>query len=400
MSTVGVITEYNPFHTGHAFQLRQIRKRMGPDTAVVCAMSGNWVQRGECAVADKWLRASWALAGGADLVLEIPTLWAAAPAERFAQGGVEVLAASGVVDALAFGSESGDGEGLSRLAACLDSREYAAGLRDFLDEGLPFAACRQAAAERLLGREAGRLLSQPNDNLGVEYLRALGRLRQPWPVLALPRVGPAHDSGGTVRGFRSASALRELLREGRAEQAQPWLPSGWPAGLEPASLAWAERAVLARLWSMEAEDWARLPDSGAGEGLPFRLAAAAREAGSLTDFLTRAKTRRYSHARLRRLALWAFLGLEEGDRPASVPYLRVLGAGPRGRELLRDMRHRAGLPVVVRPSGVRRLGETARRVFALEARCTDWYGLCLPRMPARGREWREGLVLEGQDSGQ
>ena len=82
MSTVGVITEYNPFHTGHAFQLRQIRKRMGPDTAVVCAMSGNWVQRGECAVADKWLRASWALAGGADLVLEIPTLWAAAPAER------------------------------------------------------------------------------------------------------------------------------------------------------------------------------------------------------------------------------------------------------------------------------------------------------------------------------
>ena len=120
MNVAGIIAEYNPFHRGHAWQIDETRRALGADTAVVCAMSGHWVQRGECAVTDKWTRAAMALRGGADLILELPTPWACASAETFARGGVGVLAAAGVVDTLSFGSESGDLEGLRRAAACLD----------------------------------------------------------------------------------------------------------------------------------------------------------------------------------------------------------------------------------------------------------------------------------------
>ena len=146
MNIVGIIAEYNPFHLGHARQIAETRRALG-DCAVVCAMSGHWVQRGECALTDKWTRAGMALRGGADLVLELPTPWATSSAESFARGGVGILAAAGVVDTLSFGSEGGDTAPLYRAAACLGSEEYRTALRRFLDKGLPFAACRQAAVE-------------------------------------------------------------------------------------------------------------------------------------------------------------------------------------------------------------------------------------------------------------
>ena len=176
MKTAGIVAEYNPFHTGHAYQIARTRGLLGADCAVVAVMSGNWVQRGACAAADKWTRAGWALAGGADLVLELPTVWAASSAESFATGAVALLRACGVVDVLSFGSESGDPAALAAAAACLDSEAYRAGLSRFLDEGMPFAACRQTVVAALLGSERAKVLSRPNDNLGVEYVRAASAL--------------------------------------------------------------------------------------------------------------------------------------------------------------------------------------------------------------------------------
>ena len=160
MDVVGIVAEYNPFHPGHAFHIRETRRLLGP-CAVVAAMSGNWVQRGECAVLDKWSRARSALEGGADLVLELPTVYAMSSAEGFARGAVGILAGTGVVTHLSFGSECGDGDKLRQAADCLDSGAYRAALRRFLDRGLPFAACRQAAVAELLGEGTAGLLAQP-----------------------------------------------------------------------------------------------------------------------------------------------------------------------------------------------------------------------------------------------
>ena len=146
MKTVGVIAEYNPFHTGHAWQLAELRRRLGGGTAVVCAMSGNFVQRGDFAIVRKHVRAEAAVRGGADLVLELPLPWATASAEAFARGGVEVLAGTGVVDCLAFGSECADTERLVRVADCLLTEDFAAALRQELARGDSFAAARMRAA--------------------------------------------------------------------------------------------------------------------------------------------------------------------------------------------------------------------------------------------------------------
>ena len=383
METAGIVAEYNPFHRGHAWHIAETRRRLGGDAPVVCVMSGHWVQRGECALADKWLRAALALDRGADLVVELPTPWAMASAESFARGAVSLLAATGVVDVLSFGSETGELAPLEEAAAALDAPDYPERLRAALGRGLSFPAARQEAA-------GAACLSAPNNNLGVEYLRALKALGSTIRPLTVPRQGAGHD-GPAAGGFASASELRRLLRAGRGEEAAPYLTAPWSGEL--ADMQHIERAVLARLRTMGEGDWAALPDGGGAEGLPSRLAKAAREAVSLEDFYTRAKTRRYPHARLRRLALAAFLDLRAAERPAAPPYVRVLGLGGRGRALLRKMKETCPLPVIVKPAQARELDGPARTLFESEARYTDLYGLCFPAPRPCGAEWIHSPVV-------
>ena len=383
METAGIVAEYNPFHRGHAWHIAETRRRLGGDAPVVCVMSGHWVQRGECALADKWLRAALALDRGADLVVELPTPWAMASAESFARGAVSLLAATGVVDVLSFGSETGELAPLEEAAAALDAPDYPERLRAALGRGLSFPAARQEAA-------GAACLSAPNNNLGVEYLRSLRALGSTIRPLTVPRQGAGHD-GPAAGGFASASELRRLLRAGRGEEAAPYLTAPWSGEL--ADMQHIERAVLARLRTMGEGDWAALPDGGGAEGLPSRLAKAAREAVSLEDFYTRAKTRRYPHARLRRLALAAFLGLRAAERPAAPPYVRVLGLGGRGRALLRKMKDTCPLPVIVKPAQARELDGPARALFESEARYTDLYGLCFPAPRPCGAEWIHSPVV-------
>ena len=383
METAGIVAEYNPFHRGHAWHIAETRRRLGGDAPVVCVMSGHWVQRGECALADKWLRAALALDRGADLVVELPTPWAMASAESFARGAVSLLAATGVVDVLSFGSETGELAPLEEAAAALDAPDYPERLRAALGRGLSFPAARQEAA-------GAACLSAPNNNLGVEYLRSLRALGSTIRPLTVPRQGAGHD-GPAAGGYASASELRRLLRAGRGEEAAPYLTAPWSGEL--ADMQHIERAVLSRLRTMGEGDWAALPDGGGAEGLPSRLAKAAREAVSLEDFYTRAKTRRYTHARLRRLALAAFLGLRAAERPAAPPYVRVLGLGSRGRVLLRRMKDTCPLPVIVKPAQARELDGPARTLFESEARYTDLYGLCFPAPRPCGAEWIHSPVV-------
>ena len=383
METAGIVAEYNPFHRGHAWHIAETRRRLGGEAPVVCVMSGHWVQRGECALADKWLRAALALDRGADLVVELPTPWAMASAESFARGAVSLLAATGVVDVLSFGSETGELAPLEEAAAALDAPDYPERLRAALGRGLSFPAARQEAA-------GAACLSAPNNNLGVEYLRSLRALGSTIRPLTVPRQGAGHD-GPAAGGYASASELRRLLRAGRGEEAAPYLTAPWSGEL--ADMQHIERAVLSRLRTMGEGDWAALPDGGGAEGLPSRLAKAAREAVSLEDFYTRAKTRRYPHARLRRLALAAFLGLRAAERPAAPPYVRVLGLGSRGRVLLRRMKDTCPLPVIVKPAQAREMDGPARTLFESEARYTDLYGLCFPAPRPCGAEWIRSPVV-------
>lgn len=384
MPVAGIIAEYHPFHRGHAWQIQKVRSRLGQDTPVIAAMSGNFVQRGDLAVFSKHARAEMALAGGVDLVLELPARWSSATAERFAQGGVSMLAATGVVTHLAFGCESGELVPLVQTVSALENDEFPELLRRFLAEGMTFAAARQAAASELSG-EAAQCLSAPNNALAVEYLRSLKQCGAPIEPLALPRIGAAHDSA-ELGEFPSASAIRKELLEGgeweklvSAETAAV-MHREMDAGHAPVIMKNCERAVLARLRRMSEDEL--LPYDGGGEGLNRRFYAAVRTACSIEEILETVKTKRYPMARLRRMLLHSYLGILPAKQGETPPYLRVLGANQRGRELLKRMRKTAKLPVITKPAQARGLDEAARSCFLAEAACTDLYALGMPQLAA------------------
>ena len=393
----GIIAEYNPFHRGHRWQIQTLRRLLGADAAVVAVMSGNFVQRGDFAVLEKRARAECALLGGADLVLELPSPWSAATAERFAQGGVALLAATGVVTHLAFGCETGDLGPLAAAARCLENPGWEEAARRHLAAGGTFAAARQAAVRELLGGAADSL-SRPNDILAVEYLRAAARQGAALQPLALPRVGAPHDSGD-LGPYPSASAIRGRLLAGESwrellpEETAQVLDREMAAGRAPASLKNCERAVLARLRSMAEEDFR--PYDGGGEGLYHRFYGAVQSCTRLEDILAEVKTKRYPLARIRRLLLHSCLGLVPASQGQTPPYLRVLGANDRGRALLGEMRKKAALPVVTKPAAARRLGAEARDLLAREAVWTDLYTLSWPDLDQAkpGLEYTAGPVM-------
>ena len=379
MRAVGIVAEYNPLHLGHLRHIAATRAAFG-DCAVVVCMSGDFVQRGEPAAFSKLARAEAAVRaeGGADLVIELQTPFSMSRAQRFADESVRLLAATGVVDALSFGSECGDVERLCAAADALLAPGFDEAVRDALSCGMGYAAARTQAAKRSAGGECAELLAQPNNILALEYIRALreqGCAIEPFTVL---RTGARHD-GGVCGGDASASAVRKMLAEGG--DAARFVPRGaWEVytaetgrGAGTVSTGSLEQAIMSQLRRMRADDFAKLPDIS--EGLEARLYAAARSAGCVEDVCAAAKTRRYSMARIRRIVMSAYLGIEERVAAAGAQYIRVLAMNRAGRELLAGMRKTASLPVVTKPSAALKLGPAAARLAETESLACDLYAL-------------------------
>ena len=373
----GIVAEYNPFHRGHAYHIAETRRLLGADCAVVCVMSGDFVQRGDVAVFDQFTRAEMAVRGGADLVLELPLRWSLSSAEGFARGGVSLLKASGVVTHLSFGSETGELAPLQHAADGLCDGALGELLREALKQGLSFPAARQKALERLIGEDAA-VLSNPNDLLAVEYLRAISDLDAALAPLAVRRVGALHDQAGES-DYPSGSALRSRMKAGQDVSAwAPHLPDAKPVFLED-----LETAILSRLRMLPKEAFAALPDCA--EGLENVLWQAVHSEAALDDILAAAKSKRYPMSRLRRMLLCAALGVRKAD--GLPPYLRVLAANERGRALLHTMRETASLSVITKPADARDMPE-----FHLTADAHDLYVLAQPDKTP-GQDWRHSPVM-------
>ncbi len=385
-----VICELNPLHGGHA---RLFARAKESQNALVCILSGNFVQRGDAAILDKWARTRLALETGADLVIELPLPWACAGAERFASGGVALAEALGCVDSLVFGCKTEDAGALTRIAAALLSPEYAACLRALPETGDPFAKRREQALGQLLGEEIVPILREPNAILGIEYIKALRKGSssiRPVPVL---RQGAGHDRPARPHELPSSSELRQALLAGRdvadmvPESTGACIRQLQAAGAFPCSLEYLERAILCKLRTLPLADFAALPD--VSEGLEHRLLVAARRAGSLEEFYTLVKSKRYALARIRRLALYAFLDLR-APLPERPPYLRVLGMSAMGEAILRQAA--PTLPIVARPKDLEKLDAAGQALFALEARADDLYALSSPKAQPCGRDYTEKLI--------
>ena len=383
MKIIGVICEYNPFHLGHKKQFDLIRNEFGEDAAIVCLMSGNFVQRGYPAIFHKSLRAAAAIECGADLVLELPPIFALWSAEGFAAGGVKIL--SKFCDYLCFGAESGTAESLMATAAALLSPEFSDALGKELDKGVSFAAARQQAVAAM-GIDAS-LLEKPNDILGIEYCKAILARNCAMVPFVINRSGNYHAAEPEPEN-PSATSLRKLLQEGAPWQT--YVPAEAAAIFENApiyTLAAGERSVLARLRTMTNDEFEATPFGS--EGLWRKFMRNCRNCATLQEILTATKSKRYARSRLDRMVMCAFLGLTVEEMQLSPPYVRVLGFNETGTSVLKIARQTGDFP---------HIGEkTGHEYEALEQRLESLYGLFRTDSPAAPNEKLRVYIKEATE---
>jgi len=341
LRAAGIIAEYNPFHNGHAYQVRRVKAATGADVVVV-AMSGNWVQRGEPALLDKWQRAALALAGGVDLVVELPTASAVQPADLFASGGVAVLAAL-KCHWLAFGTEHPD-------------LDYATLMTHLPHDAATFHRFDQTYATQFQGylrEQTGITLAAANDILGFFYALANHQQGNPLTLLPLERRGSQHNDPtiASDQGFASATAIRTAALAHEWGQVARVVPAATLVALQTGQLTdWEAFWPLLRyqLLSSSVTDLAQLYQLS--EGIEHRLKRVAQTAPDFTTFMHDVKTKRYTYTRLQRQATSVLLQTKPAEMLVAPRYLRVLGYGDRGRQYLHQIKKSVGLPLVSRAS--------------------------------------------------
>lgn len=379
MAVFGIIAEYNPFHNGHKYQIDAI-KQSGEHTVVV-VMSPNVVQRGDFAILDKWTRARAALISGADLVLELPSPFALATAEKFSKGATEILYKLGCVDYLCFGSESGNLEALSAAAELVDDAEVMARARELLKEGITFAKARSLAVKEK-NSDAAAVLETPNDILAVEYIRSLKKLNsniKPYPIL---RHKSAHESKIPIDNIASASFIRENFTEHAIKDFTPegeLYLSEIKEGNVSEGIESLSDALLLKLRLMTNEQIAALPD--VSEGLENRILRAAKQAKSIDELCSLLKTKRYTLSRIRRILMYALLSFSKQNDFENTPYIRVLGHNQRGLELI--SRKTAQLPVITSLARAREISSAAQELSKIEENCTAAFELTLKSKTAK-----------------
>lgn len=393
----GIIAEYDPFHNGHAWQLQQA-KALGAQRVAV-AMSCGLTQRGALPLLPENVRVQAALTCGADLVFALPAPYACSGAECFARAGVQLLAAAGC-DALVFGAETPDAALLMEAARVLSGAEYRTALKARLAAGArSFAAARQAAVEAVCpGTGLAALLDKPNNNLAVEYCKAILELGAALVPIPLPRQGAGHGQALTETGgqFASASALRTLWQNGGADAAAPYVPAevlplyreAYASGryTDPAA---AQRCQLALLRSRCAGTAPFAQVRGISEGLEHRLEAAVRSSTTHAELLDSLTTVRYPRARMRRLAMDAALGYSADAFPALPPYLHLLGAQKDALPLLKA----AALPVSHSLARLAEQNAPCRAVVDAQLRACDFGALCRKKPEPMGGALRQKIIF-------
>ena len=397
MKTAGIIAEYNPFHNGHKYHIEKTKEETGADH-VVAVMSGNYVQRGETAILSKWARAETAIENGVDLVVELPTIWSIARAQDFAAGAVHILNSLGCVDVLSFGSELGDIDTLRHISEILSDKRVEERMQADLDIGMSFAGARAEAVRTYYGDAYYDILNEPNNILAIEYILANNKYENKPDIFTIPRKGAAHDSLKRSENIASASEIRRMILEN--EKWSPYVPQSTVDIFErekenetgPTPYSKLEFSVLCCMRQLAAEDIAETPD--VSEGIENRIHEAAQKARTLDELFSFAKTRRYSHARIRRIVLASFLGFTKDQCEGLPPYIKVLAMNDKGKDILREAKEKASLPIITKASDIDALGERAKKIYSLEGMCTDVYSLATPVILPCGREQTTPVIVK------
>ena len=343
---LSVVAEFNPFHNGHLYHVTESKKQTGCNYAIAI-MNGNFTQRGEPSIVDKWSKAQMALCNGFDLVLELPTIYGISSAENFAEGAIKLANSLGIVDVLSFGSEEGNLSNLNSLASLFldEPAEYVSLLRQELNQGFSFPAARERAVISYLDLKGDirNILSSPNNILGIEYLKALKKFSSNIEPFTIPRIFSNYNSLEINRSFASSSAIRHLISSGCIEKLSSIMPvksysvlcSCLQNGNFVLSLSAYEKIILYSLRTMSLEAISNIPE--VSEGLEIVLKNASDSCNTISMLLASCKSKRFTLTRLQRILLYILLGITKKDMEFSktvIPYVRVLGMNSQGQKLI------------------------------------------------------------------
>lgn len=357
MSTVlGIIAEYNPFHNGHLYHLKESKKATGAEYTVAI-ISGNFTQRGSTSIIDKWKKTEMALQNGVDLIIELPVLYSISSSENFAEGSIKILNSLGIIDFLSFGSETSDIKILNNFANILydEPKEYKKILSNYLDTGLSFPKARENALLEYIKNfedvntnfdNYKNILSSPNNILGIEYLKALKKYKSSIKPVCIKRsIADYNSSDISINtSIASATAIRELIKNKNfntiktviPEKSYSILADCINSGCIIPDLNCFEKEIIYVLRKMSIKEIANLPD--VSEGLEFLIKKAVNSCNTLTELLNTIKSKRYTITRLQRILLYALLDISKKDMKLSKevdsPYIRVLGFNDNGKKLI------------------------------------------------------------------
>ncbi|MDP4094157.1 MAG: nucleotidyltransferase [Bacillota bacterium] len=416
MKTVGLVVEYNPFHNGHLYHLQQAKKISDADS-VVCVMSGNFIQRGEPALINKWARTKAALLSGADLVLELPVVFAMSSAEYFAFGAVKILDSLGIVDSICFGSEIGRLEELKLLADILvnEPEDYKAYLKNNLSLGVSYPAARENALAGYLKdkhpsfENISGVIASSNNILGIEYLKALLKLKSRIEPVTIQRIGSSYNDENISGELSSATAIRKLAADNSSSSydsldnlippsALQILKDEFANGRGPVLPSAYENLIIHQIRKMTVNDIKAFP--GVTEGLENRIKSCAENCGTFDELVAEICTRRYTRTRIQRCLFDILIGitserLDTFMQNGGPQYIRVLGFNNKGRRLLSEAKEKASLPLIVKTADLKNSSNPLiRSMLELESLSTDIYVLGYKNGEYRkaGQEFTQNIV--------
>ena len=388
MQICGIVAEFNPFHNGHQYIINKIK---ASDNCILSVMSGNYVQRGEPAQFSKFLRAKSALECGVDLVVELPSPWSSSCAQNFSYGAISILKNCGI-SKLYFGSEIGNVEVLRNIAQVDRHLKLS---ESQLKSGKTFAQLRQTALSEILGTNCDTVLKGANNNLGIEYLKAMLDLECDFETQTIARCGTNHDSNLTSGDICSASYLRDLIETNR--NIDDFVPRNVIDLYNEAinegkhtDFTFYRRTAFSFLRRFKNFEF--LPDIS--EGIEMKLLKELRNANSFEELMDRVKSKRYTLARIRRLLLSAYLKLDSEWFLKEVPYINVLGFSPKGEAALKQIAEVSKVPIVVSCKPNRPLTSEAQKLLDEECIRNDLYmSLLVSPMPC-GCDHTNGLIKQ------
>ena len=402
---VGIIAEYNPFHNGHSYHIQNTKALTGADF-VVAVMTGNFTQRGNTSVVDKWEKTKMALNGGADLVIELPTIYSISSAENFANGAVKILNTLGIVDSISFGMEADDISTLNNIANVLfmEPPEYKAILEHELSKGNSFPKARENALMMYLNdiKRYANVLKGSNNILAIEYLKALKKQKSNLAPIGVKREKVYYNSTKIIDEYASATGIRNLLLHNQLEEVRKVVPAKTYSlllnnirqGTYVLDITAYNNEIIYKLRTMTVKEIANLPD--VSEGLEYLIKDASNKTNNLLELINKVKSKRYTQTRVQRILLYALLGITKKDMEISkkmTPYIRVLGCSENGKMLLSQINSKAKVITSFKKFEKTNKNRKIKRMLEIDKKATDIYTLGYKKESKAGLDYTKGLIL-------